>query len=92
MSQVSEVSKVSNQVSIPAESGTGISISSYTDTDTGPEQSRTDLIKGTDPDLLQKLQAVKGWTRAKVRRFLRQCDAARASERDEIIREGMVSR
>ena len=45
-----------------------------------------DMIKGNDPELLQKLQAVTGWTRAKVRRFLRKCDEAKASERDEMIR------
>ena len=86
MSQVSEVSKVSNQVSIPAESGTGISITTLSDTDTGPDQSRADPIKGNDPDLLHKLQTATGWSRARVRRFLMKCDEARASERDEIIR------
>ena len=45
-----------------------------------------DMIKGNDPQLLQKLQAVTGWPRAKVRRFLRKCDEAKASERDEMIR------
>ena len=49
-------------------------------------ERKEEMIKGRDPQIMEKLQTLTGWTRAKVRRFLRQCDEAKTSERDEIIR------